>query len=181
MLGVIRITRADDLELQALLTDLVDEWETTSVEFKRELDLDADEGKRRLVRSALALANTKASGRRFMVVGYDPKTHAFSRSVDERLTSDRIEDVLAAYTDPVPDVRYRTDAVAGGTVGMVEVLRNAEHLPYRVRKAMRGLSVGAVLVRHGSHIDAPTTRELADLERESKIARGEPYSEGPDE
>lgn len=179
--GVIRATGAEDLEWQERLPRLVDEWETTSVEFKRELDLGTDEGKRRLVRSALALANTKASGPRYLVVGYDPKTHGFVRSVDASVTGDRIEDVLAAYLDPVPEARYRTVGVAGGTAGIVEVLRNPEHLPYRTKRVIRGVAVGVILVRHGSHIEPPSQREEADLIREGMIARGEQVPEVAEE
>ena len=181
LLGVIRVTKVDDLEWQERLPGLVEEWETTSVEFKRELDLGNDEGKRRLVRSVLALANTKASGQRYLVIGYDPKSHAFAQSVDPGVTGDRIEDVLAAYADPVPATRYQTVGVAGGTVGIIEIVRNAEHLPYRARRDMRAVPAGTVLVRHGSHIELPTERELADIVREGRLARGEHVEDASDD
>jgi hypothetical protein len=174
LLGVIRATQAGDLEWQQRIVDLLADWETTSVEFKREMDLDTDAGKRRLVRSVLALATTKASGPRYLVIGFDSQTHAFTTPVDARLTSDRIEDVLAAYTDPVPEIRYRTVRLSGGDAGIVEVLRDAAKVPYRVKQAMKGLAVRDVVVRHGSHIEPPTAGELEALLREAALARGEP-------
>lgn len=40
------------------------------------------------------------------------------------VTQDRIEDILNAYTDPVPRIRWHGAGWAGGLVGMLEVLRD---------------------------------------------------------
>ena len=173
-LGVVRATRRDELEWLDRLAGLVEEWETRSVEFKRELDLSTADGKRRLIRSVLALATTKASAPRYLIIGYDPKTREFTTPVDAKLTPDRIEDVLAAYTDPVPEVRCRTVGLTLGEAGVIEVLRDPARVPYRVKKSLLDLAPQTVLVRHGTHVEPPTPEELADLIGEGERARGEP-------
>ena len=59
-------------------------------------------------------------------------------------------------------------------MGIIEVLRNAEDIPYRVKKNLAGeggIKAGEIYVRHGSHTEAPTQRELEDLLREGDIAK----------
>jgi hypothetical protein len=46
------------------IDDLVAEWETTSVDFKRQLSLDTMDQKAEFVKDILCLVNTKASRRR---------------------------------------------------------------------------------------------------------------------
>jgi hypothetical protein len=82
--GVVVATEAVQSEWQELLASLLEEWETTNVDFKRELNLKRDKEKARFVRNVLALATTKSSGRRFLVIGFDDTTHKFAvgRPVD---------------------------------------------------------------------------------------------------
>jgi len=78
--GIVRATEGTQAALRQLVADLVPEWETTTVEFKR------DKEKAEFVRDVLALATTKASGRRWLVIGFDHSTHQFTESVDPAIT-----------------------------------------------------------------------------------------------
>ena len=80
------------------------DWETTTVEFKRQVNLKLDKEKAEFVRDVLALATTKASGRRWLVIGFDNNTHQFTVSVDPAITQDRLEDILNAYASPAPQM-----------------------------------------------------------------------------
>src|SRR6266566_1220109 len=100
--GVVRATEAEQAALRELIVGLLPDWETTTVEFKRELNLKRNKEKAELVRDVLALATTKASGRRWLVIGFDPKTHQFAQSVDPAITQDRLEQILAAYAATRP-------------------------------------------------------------------------------
>jgi len=170
--GVVVATEAVQTEWQELLASLLEEWETTSVDFKRELHLKRDKEKAKFVRNVLALATTKSSGRRFLVIGFDDTTHKFAVSVDPSITHNRLEQILNAYTDPIPEIRYHTVVWETGEVGVIEVLRDPTKVPYRVARDLGNLiSVGEIYVRHGTQVEQPTPGELAALEAEGQAAR----------
>jgi len=145
---------------------LVEEWETTSVEFKRELHLDTADHKAEFVKDVLSLANTKASGKRWLIIGFDNKTHTYHSAPDSTVTPDRIEQILAHYTNPVVQVRYEVVRYRSGDVGKLEVLRDPAQLPYKVATSIgdkKRIEAGQIFVRHGSQIEAPTPAELDTL------------------
>ena len=165
--------RGFTLESQ-FIDSLVQEWETTGVEFKRELHLDTADHKAEFVKDVLSLANTKASGKRWLIIGFDNKTHAYHSAPDPTVTPDRIEQILAHYTDPVVQVRYEVVRYRSGDVGKLEVLRDPGKLPYKVTTSIgekKRIEAGQICVRHGSQIEAPTQSELDALIAESTSAR----------
>jgi len=168
-IGIVRATREAESQWSKTVHELIEEWETTNVDFKRELNLGRDKEKAEFVRDILGLATTKSSGRRFLVIGFDDKTRSFARPIDPSITQERLDQILHAYCEPTPGIRYKTVPWTGGNVGIIEVLRNAEDIPYRVNKNLAGeggIKAGEIYVRHGSHTEAPTQRELEDLLRE---------------
>jgi len=127
-------------------------------------------------RDVIALATTKASGReRHLILGYDPKSHEFTRSAEPDAAQDVMEDILNEYADPVPGIHYFTVEHQSGTgiVGVLEVCRDAAQVPYRLRRDGGKRHAGDVFVRHGSHIEPPTQAERDSLLAESALARGE--------
>ena len=77
--GIVRATtRQIESEFGQLARELLDAWETTNVEFKRELAVERVGGKVNLIRETLGLATTKSSGRRFLIIGFDDKTRQFA-------------------------------------------------------------------------------------------------------
>jgi hypothetical protein len=169
--GVVIATESAQNESQMMIRGLIPDWETVSVDFKREIHLDAVDQKAEFIKDIAALATTKASGSRFLVVGWDPKSRLFTTSVDPTITQDRMEQVLAAYLDPVPRIAYRTLDWESGTAGLIQVFRNDWDVPYKVKKAIGRLRVDDVLVRHGSQIEKPTPSELQALIEEGELAR----------
>jgi hypothetical protein len=167
--GIVRATREAESQWSKTVHKLTEEWETTNVDFKRELNLGRDKEKAEFVRDILGLATTRSSGRRFLVIGFDDKTRSFAQPIDPSITQERLEQILHAYCEPAPGIRYRTVPWTGGNVGIIEVLRNKEDIPYRVKKSLAGeggIKAGEIYVRHGSHTEAPTQHELEDLLRE---------------
>ena len=169
--GVVIATQAAQNESQMIVRALMPDWETVTVDFKREIHLDTTEQKAEFIKDITALATTKASGARYLVVGWDPKSRQFTASVDLTIDQDRMEQILAAYLDPVPRITYRTFAWESGTAGLIEVFRNDWEVPYKVKKAIGRLAVDDVFVRHGSQVEKPTPRELQALVEESEHAR----------
>jgi hypothetical protein len=152
------------------LDERVIEWETTSVDHKRELYLDTADQKAEFVKDVIGLANTQASGQRWMIIGFDDKTRAYHAPPDTRITQDRIEQILARYTYPIVAVRYSVVDYRSGRVGKIEVLREARHLPYKVAESIgdkKRISKEQIFVRHGSQTEAPTEAELNAIMEEA--------------
>src|SRR6266487_937336 len=153
---------------------LVAEWETTSVDFKRELHLDTADEKAEFIKDVLSLANTKASGRHWLIIGFENNSHVYYGSPDQRLNQDRFEQVLSMYTTPFVDVQYEVVDYREGSVGMLEVLREPRKLPYSVASSTgdrKRIEQGDIFVRHGSQVERPTSLELQALQIEGDQAR----------
>jgi hypothetical protein len=174
--GVVKATEAIATEWQQRLDDLVEEWETTTVDFKRELPLGTEKQNAEFARDVTALANTKASGReRYLVIGFDDKTRSFTTPVDGGIVQNRLEHILNVYAQPVPDIRLVTfeDVSGAGNVGVVVIRRDPAKLPYTVAKGGGKIAAGSVFVRHGSQVVEPDPDERRGLEDEGRRARGE--------
>ena len=173
-MGIVRATRQVETKYGSLIREKLDEWETTNVDFKRELNLKCAKEKAEFVRDALGLATTKSTGQRFLIIGFDNDSRVFHSSVDPTITIERLEQILHAYCEPSPDIRYTRVPWDRGVAGVIEVLREPARVPYRVKKSLggnSGIRETAVYVRHGSHTEAPTAQELTDLIEEGRRAR----------
>jgi Putative DNA-binding domain len=168
--GIVRATEQVQTELQELVAGLLPEWETTNVEIKRQVDLATKAQKAEFIRDILALATTKSGGERFLIVGFDDKTHQFVQSVDPAITQNRLEQLLNAYAAPAPQIRYHRVVWDQGEIGVIKVMRDPANVPYRVTKTLAHISKGDVYVRHGSQVEPPTPAELAALEAEGQAA-----------
>ncbi|MGA9996699.1 MAG: ATP-binding protein [Pyrinomonadaceae bacterium] len=178
--GLVWETRRGFTIESKFIDGLVKEWETTNVDFKREIGLDTKKQKAEFARDVLALANTKSSGPRYIIIGFDDKTRDYFAPPDSTVTQDRMERILSDLTDPVVAVRYGIVKHRLGEVGKLEVIREPEKLPYRASKEVlidekgkKGLEKDKVYVRHGSQTEAPTPVELDALKDEGRRARGE--------
>ena len=165
--GIVRVTRQAETEIGRLVRDLVIDWETTNVDFKRELNLANDAQKAEFVCDVLGIATTKSSGRRFLVIGFDNTTREFTKSVDPGITQERLEQILHAYSEPVPSIGYQSVPFLDGIVGLIEAFREQPNIPYKVSRdfgGVKGIKQGDVYVRHGSHTEPPTDRTRAKPE-----------------
>lgn len=168
-----------DLTIESKFIDeLIIEWETTTVDFKRELHLKTKKEKAEFARDILGLATTKSSGRRYLIIGFDDKTRAYHAPPDPSISQNQLENILSDLTEPVVNVRYEVIEYRLGKVGKLEVIREPWKLPYRAAKDIviddknrKGLIEGRVYVRHGSQTEAPSEGELMALEEEGKRAR----------
>lgn len=175
--GVVRATERVNSELQELVLGLLPDWETANVDFKRELALRSKDQKIELARDVIALANTQVTARRYLVIGFDPKTHAFAPGLDPKITQDVIEDILNHLVRPAVAVRFQQGDWIDGTgfVGIIEVVRDRAALPYAARRdtqgAKRRLTEGDIFIRRGSHVSIADDTERDALVTEGKRAR----------
>jgi len=177
--GLVWETRREPTLESKLIDDCVKEWETTSVEFKRELYTETAGQVAEFIKDILSLATTKASGQRWMIIGFDDDTHDYDGPPNPQLTQNHLEQLLQEYTTPMVRVRYHTVDYPKGQVGKLEVFRDPKDLPYRVARSLgakndkRRIVEGEIYVRHGSQVQMPTPEERQALLEEGEQARSQ--------
>jgi len=79
-----------------------------------------------------------------------------------------MESILSSCCSPVPEVRYSTVEVIGGTAGIIEVICDRTKLPYRLSRQVGRFAAGTIFVRHN------TLNVVASADEESLlVAEGE--------
>jgi hypothetical protein len=177
--GLVRLLKRSFTIESNAIDELVKEWETTSVEFKRDVLTDTGDHKAELVKDLLSLVNTQASGRRWLIIGFDDRSRRWAQAPNRKLTQNHIEQLVSAYIEPSLDVRYDVIQFRAGPVGRLEVLREPSRLPYRASREITGtrrkVREGQVFVRHGSQVEEPTPLEMAAIEDEGRRARNKDH------
>ncbi len=105
------------LGISRWLDQLVSEWETTSVNFKRDLETKTADQKAELVKDVLGLANTQASGQRWMIIGFEDKTRVYRGPPNPKLNPDHLEHLLSQYTAPMVAGALRRRRLPAGVSG----------------------------------------------------------------
>ncbi len=172
-LGVVLATQREVSLHEQMVRDLVGQWETTSVDVKEVLRLDSEREKAEFCKDVLALANTRVSGRRFIVLGFNNDARKFTTSMDPKVDDHRMESVLSAYCAPVPQIRYTVVALPEGNAGLIEVLSDRAQLPYRLARQAWKYEADAVFVRHNTLVAVAEGGELETLVAEGQRAQGE--------
>ena len=146
--------------------------------FKSRLSLVTKSQKAEFAQDVIGLANTKSSGKRYLIAGFDDKTKKYSAPPDKEITQDKIEAILSDLTDPVVTVCYKVVDYRLGKFGKLTVIRKSSDLPYKAAKDVYidekrnlGLKKGKIYVRHGSHTELPTDTELERLIDEGERVR----------
>lgn len=178
--GMIWLSKRSQVFEDSQIEGFVNEWETTNVDFKRELRVNTASEKAEFIKDVVGLANTKTSGERWLIVGFDDKTRRFQRADTlppwhETIDQDRLEQLISAYVRPNINIRYALLPYRDGYVGKLQVLRDGRDLPYSVMKSIgdktgKRVEQGDIYVRHGSHTVKPDDLELADLIQEAERA-----------
>jgi hypothetical protein len=163
---LVRAFEAEQEAARRFLHEILSEGTTSNVSVQQHLELGSVVDMADFVRDCMALANTRSSGRRFLVLGLDKDTQQVSSPVDVTLTKDRVDELLRVHTVPAPRFSCQRIKTSGGDVVIIELFHDADRVPSRVGRNLGPLKVGQVFVRHGRISEGPTPRELADLEAE---------------
>ncbi len=172
--GLVWTTRQGETRIAQFIDDLRQDGETTSVDFKRDIHLESNDEKAEFVKDIIALANTQASGKRWLVVGFDKQLNYFG-SPSSGLKHERMEQILSEYMGPVVNTCYEVVDYRSHAVGLIEILRDATQLPYAVKKSLAGATKriieGTIYVRHGSITAIATSEEVDALRAEATRVR----------
>lgn len=152
---------------------LIADGETATVDFKRHLAIKSSRQKREFLKDAAALANTRATGRRYMLIGVEDDGRTYrSQSVEDQdehkrglrqVSQDTLQQILNEATRPVLTVRYDVVEHPDGPVGRLEVLRHRSDIPYAVVKDNQTV----VYVRREAVTQAATQDEIEEMQRQA--------------
>lgn len=170
------------------IDQLLAEGETPTLDLKRQLEVRTASQKAEFIKDINALANTKASGQRFLLIGftndgdyYEPAESEARTERDrllKRLTQEQLQTIAAHYTTPAIQLRYSQVAFRLGTVGRLEILRDPTELPYAVRESLgdraagqHRIEAGDIYLRDGTVTRKARQAEIAALHTDAERAK----------
>ena len=142
--------------------------ETSRAEFKSQLDLSTRDGKAKLAKYVIGIANgCKPTG--YLVLGaYDDGTPS---GVDHTaLTEEHLQKLIGEYCEPYVDVKLKHVDVNGSPVSVIQVCRRTADVPYHAGKTAGAgpiLKRGHIYYRYGRHTEEARFGEIRALFKEA--------------
>ncbi len=153
------------------LRALLQQEESSFLEFKESIDLDSKEGKGKFLKRILALANSCIS-QSFMIVGIEDKT---KRVVGcQGITEEKIQQIVNRYCRPPIDFEFKLIPYEGLQIGVIQIYHRyhfhtlKESFHYQVNGKEIKLEDKQVFVRRGSTVSEATPEEIIELSRDEE-------------
>ncbi len=151
------------------LAILLQQEESSFLEFKESIDLDSKEGKGKFLKRILALANSCTS-QSFLIIGIEDKT---KRAVGcQGITEEKIQQIVNRYCRPPIDFDFYLVPYQDVQIGVIQIYHRYHF--HTVKESYKYLLNGKeieirdkqVFVRRGSTVDEATPDEIIDLSRD---------------
>lgn len=166
----------------AEIEDLHRAGETDLVEFKRQWpDLTNADGKARLAKSVMALANTVPPDRfALLIFGLDEHSLEWAPSVSPTLPSqEAVQSILAAAIVPPTRIRHARREFRGREIDVLGIELSPVRPHYAGREIPGVLSLNLVYVRRGRTVSALTPPEIDALYSEGRARASPPPDASP--
>lgn len=151
----------DKQKIKALLK----QHEGPKLDFKQQLDLSTESGKKELAKDVLAITNTQG-GRGYILIGVQDKTKTIIGINPEDYSEERIQQVLSLRCDPPVTVRAEQIRYEGKMLILITIFRS-------YNKPHQMLQTGAFYLRRGSTTDIARRDEIAGMLQYSGMLRNE--------
>jgi tetratricopeptide (TPR) repeat protein len=152
---------------QKSLLSLISQGENSTIEFKREINLDSAQQKAEFIKDIIALANS-AKETAFMFIGVANEKQLFGIPF---LDEERYQEIIQTYINPPLDVicdeldiSVETEKVK---IGILEV--RPSHKPYKVLRTIDRIDQNQVFIRHGSVVAKASPEEIIMMDKETQI------------
>ncbi len=142
------------MNVQKLMT-LLEQSEGPKLDFKEDMNLTVESGKKELAKDVIAIANSQG-GRGYLVIGVKDKTKAIIGIEDGRYSEERIQQILSLRTEPPINVRVEYIDLVDQTVCVITIFRSYQ-------KPHQMLQTGAFYIRRGSTTDVARREEIAAM------------------
>ena len=134
---------------------LLSKEEGSKLDFKAEIDIKSQSGKKELAKDIIAIANSHG-GRGYIIVGIRDKTKEIIGLSSEQLNEERIQQILGLRTNPPINVRVEYFALQEKRVCVITIFRSFK-TPHQM------VQNGAFYIRRGSTTDVARREEIADM------------------
>lgn len=152
------------MDSQKLLT-LLKRNEGPKLDFKAQLDLNTESGKKELAKDVLAIANSQG-GRGHILIGVEDRTRLVIGISPEEYSEERIQQIVSNRCEPPLSIRYETVRIKELWVGVITIF-------YSNKKPHQMYQTGAFYVRRGSTTDFARRDEIAAMLQQGGIIHNE--------
>ncbi|MBN2897509.1 MAG: putative DNA binding domain-containing protein [Clostridia bacterium] len=134
---------------------LISKEEGAKLDFKAELDITSQSGKKELAKDIIAIANSHG-GRGYIIVGVRDKTKEILGMTSENLNEERIQQILGLRSNPPINIRVEYFMLEEKRVCVITIFRSYKQPHQMVQN-------GAFYIRRGSTTDVARREEIADM------------------
>jgi len=147
------------------LSSLLKKSEGPKLDFKMQMDLKSESGKKELAKDVIAIANSQG-GRGHLIVGVEDKTKRIVGIIPSDYNEERIQQIVGNRCDPPLNLRVEYVEMSEETVLVITVFRSYKK-PHQMRQT------GAFYIRRGSTTDVARRDEIASLLQTGGIIHNE--------
>lgn len=134
---------------------LISKEEGAKLDFKEEIDITTQSGKKELAKDIIAMANSHG-GRGYIIIGVKDKTKEITGLPSEKFNEERIQQILGLRTNPPINVRVEYFEIEGKRICVITIFRSFKRPHQMVQN-------GAFYIRRGSTTDVARREEIADM------------------
>lgn len=134
------------------LTSLIRKNEGLKLDFKQQIDLDMESGKKELAKDVSAIANSRG-GRGYIIIGIEDKTKKVLGIDDINFTEEQLQQIVSSRIDPPIPVALEIISYKEKKIAVINIY-DSDQKPYQVRET------GAFYIRRGSTTDTMRREEI---------------------
>ena len=147
------------------LYSLLKQNEGPKLDFKEELDISCESGKKEIAKDIIAIANSQG-GRGYLVIGIEDKTKVIKGIGDKEYREESIQQLLSLRCDPPLIVRVEKVNIESKVVCVIIIFRSFQ-------KPHQMMQTGAFYLRRGSTTDVARREEIASMLQYNGIINNE--------
>lgn len=144
------------------LLSLIKQREGTKLDFKLQIDISSESGKKELAKDVCAIANSRG-GRGYLIIGIEDRTKRIIginklKSLDE----EKIQQVVSSRCEPPIPITVEIVNIEGKDIGIITIFDGGQK-PYQIKET------GAFHIRRGSITDIMRKSELVAAFEENQL------------
>ena len=144
------------------LLSLIKQREGTKLDFKLQIDISSESGKKELAKDVCAIANSRG-GRGYLIIGIEDRTKRIIginklKSLDE----EKIQQVVSSRCEPPIPITVEIVNIEGKDIGIITIFDGGQK-PYQIKET------GAFHIRRGSITDTMRKSELVAAFEENQL------------
>lgn len=141
------------------LSSLLKSSEGVKLDFKLQLDLNLETGKKELAKDICSIANSRG-GRGYLIIGVEDKTKKIVGIDKDSFTEEQVQQVISSRCEPPIPISLEFINYEGKYLAVITIFQGNQK-PYQIREN------GAFYIRRGSTTDTMRKQELVTAFQES--------------